>query len=40
MRIGIGEPLQLRNTSDAPATLLIWGAPPVTGEVEILDDLP
>jgi mannose-6-phosphate isomerase-like protein (cupin superfamily) len=39
MRIGIGEPLQLRNTSDGPATLLIWGAPPVTGEVEILDDL-
>ena len=39
-RAGVGEPFQLRNESGAPATLLIWGAPPVTGEVEILDDLP
>jgi mannose-6-phosphate isomerase-like protein (cupin superfamily) len=40
LRAGVGEPFQLRNESGAPAVLLVWGAPPVTGQVEILDDLP
>jgi hypothetical protein len=32
--------VQVRNESDADALVLIWGAPPVTGQGEILDDIP
>ena len=39
-RVATGTEIQVRNESDAEALLLIWGAPPVTGQGEILDDLP
>ena len=39
-RVTTGTEIQVRNESDADALLLIWGAPPVTGQGEILDDLP
>lgn len=35
-----GTPLQVRNESDAGARVVIWGAPPLRGGSEILDDLP
>jgi mannose-6-phosphate isomerase-like protein (cupin superfamily) len=34
-----GTPLQLRNESDEPVTLFAYGAPPVTGGGEFLDDI-
>ena len=39
-RVGTGTEIQVRNESDAEAVVLAWGAPAVTGEAEILDDLP
>jgi uncharacterized cupin superfamily protein len=39
-RVSTGTPLQVRNQSDSPATVLIWGAPAVTGQGQLLDDLP
>jgi hypothetical protein len=39
-RLATGTAIQVRNESDAEALLLIWGAPPVTGQGELLDDLP
>jgi len=39
-RLATGTEIQVRNESDAEALLLIWGAPPVTGQGELLDDLP
>ena len=38
--VDAGTPLQVRNESDADARVVIWGAPPVRGGSEILDDLP
>lgn len=40
VRLATGTEIQVRNESDAEALLLIWGAPPVTGQGELLDDLP
>jgi len=34
-----GTPLQVRNESDDELVLFIYGAPPVTGEAEFLDDV-
>jgi mannose-6-phosphate isomerase-like protein (cupin superfamily) len=34
-----GTPLQVRNEGDDDLVLLIYGAPPVTGESEFLDDV-
>ncbi|HTZ05258.1 MAG TPA: cupin domain-containing protein [Gaiellaceae bacterium] len=34
-----GTPLQVRNESDEELSLFIYGAPPVTGEAEFLDDV-
>jgi mannose-6-phosphate isomerase-like protein (cupin superfamily) len=34
-----GTPLQLRNESDEPVRLFAYGAPPVTGGGEFLDDI-
>ena len=39
-RVGTGTEIQMRNESDSEAVVLAWGAPAVTGEAEILDDLP
>jgi uncharacterized cupin superfamily protein len=39
-RIAAGTEIQVRNQSPADAVLLIWGAPPVTGQGELLADLP
>ncbi|MGN6380725.1 MAG: cupin domain-containing protein [Gaiellales bacterium] len=39
-RVGTGTEIQVQNRSDAEARLLIWGAPPVTGQGQLLDDLP
>ncbi|HEY7258774.1 MAG TPA: cupin domain-containing protein [Gaiellales bacterium] len=39
-RVGTGTEIQVRNESAADAVVLAWGAPAVTGEAEILDDLP
>ena len=39
-RVATGTEIQVLNESDAEALLLIWGAPPVTGQGEILDDVP
>jgi hypothetical protein len=39
-RVGTGIEIQVRNESGAEALVLAWGAPAVTGEAEILDDLP
>ena len=39
-RVAAGTEVQVRNESDVDALLLIWGAPPLTGQAEILDDLP
>ena len=39
-RVATGTEIQVRNESDAEALLLIWGAPAVTGQGEILDDVP
>jgi quercetin dioxygenase-like cupin family protein len=38
-RIGVGTEIQVRNEGEDDALLLIWGAPPITGHAEILDDL-
>ena len=40
VRVGVGTEIQVRNESDSDALVLIWGAPPVMGQGEILDDLP
>jgi uncharacterized cupin superfamily protein len=40
VRVATGTEVQVRNDSDADALVLIWGAPPVTGQGEILDDIP
>jgi uncharacterized cupin superfamily protein len=40
VRVATGTEVQVRNESDADALVLIWGAPPVTGQGEILDDIP
>ena len=40
VRISAGTPLQIRNEGAEEALVLIWGAPPVTGGGEFLDDLP
>ena len=39
-RVGTGTEIQVRHESDAEAVVLAWGAPAITGEAEILDDLP
>ncbi len=39
-RVAPGTELQLRNQGSAPAQVLIWGAPAITGQAQILDDLP
>jgi len=39
-RVSTRTEIQVRNQSDADAVLLIWGAPAVTGQGELLDDLP
>lgn len=39
-RVGTATEIQVRNEGDADAVVLAWGAPAVTGEAEILDDLP
>jgi uncharacterized cupin superfamily protein len=39
-RVSTGTEIQVRNESDAEAVLLVWGAPAVTGQGELLDDLP
>jgi uncharacterized cupin superfamily protein len=39
-RVGTGTEIQVRNESGADAVVLAWGAPAVTGQGEILDDLP
>jgi quercetin dioxygenase-like cupin family protein len=38
--VATGTEIQVRNESEAEAVMLIWGAPAVTGQSEILDDLP
>ena len=35
-----GTALQLRNAHDEELVLLIYGAPPVTGQAEFFDDVP
>jgi uncharacterized cupin superfamily protein len=40
VRVSTGTEIQVRNESSADALVLIWGAPPVTGQGELLDDLP
>jgi mannose-6-phosphate isomerase-like protein (cupin superfamily) len=35
-----GTPLQLRNAGDDELVLFIYGAPPVRGQAEFLDDIP
>ncbi len=39
-RVSAGTEIQVRNESGTVAVVLIWGAPAVTGQGEILDDLP
>jgi uncharacterized cupin superfamily protein len=39
-RVSTDTEIQVRNEGDADAVVLVWGAPAVTGEAEILDDLP
>ena len=39
-RVGTGTQIQVRNEGAADAVVLAWGAPAVTGEAEILADLP
>ena len=39
-RVGTDTEIQVRNERSADALLLVWGAPAVTGQAEILDDLP
>ena len=38
--VEIGTPLQLRNAGDVELVLLIYGAPPVTGQAQFLEDIP
>ena len=38
--VEIGTVLQLRNTGDEDLVLLIYGAPPVTGNAEFFEDAP
>lgn len=38
--VEVGTEIQVRNEGDGDALVLIWGAPAVTGQGEILDDLP
>ena len=37
-RVSTGTEIQVRNESCADALLLIWGAPAITGQGELLDD--
>ena len=37
--VHIGTPMQARNESDAEAVFFAYGAPPVTGQAEFLDDV-
>jgi uncharacterized cupin superfamily protein len=39
-RVGTGTEIQVRNESSAEAVVLAWGAPAITGQAEILDDVP
>jgi uncharacterized cupin superfamily protein len=39
-RVSTGTEIQVRNESGADAVVLAWGAPAVTGQAEILNDLP
>jgi uncharacterized cupin superfamily protein len=39
-RVSTGTEIQIRNESGADAVVLIWGAPPITGQGELLDDVP
>src|SRR2546421_79244 len=39
-RVPVGTEVQVRNESDADALVLIWGAPGITGQAVMLDDLP
>jgi mannose-6-phosphate isomerase-like protein (cupin superfamily) len=38
--VEIGTPLQLRNAGDDELVLFIYGAPPIRGQGEFLDDIP
>ena len=38
--VSTGTEIQVRNEGDLDAVVLIWGAPAVTGQGEILPDLP
>jgi len=38
--VEIGTGLQMRNESDAEVVVFVYGAPPVTGQAEYLDDVP
>ena len=40
VRVSTGTEIQVRNESSADALVLIWGAPPITGQGELLDDVP
>ena len=40
VRVSPGTEIQVRNESSADALVLIWGAPPITGQGELLDDVP
>jgi mannose-6-phosphate isomerase-like protein (cupin superfamily) len=37
--VHIGTPMQVRNEGPEPLELLAWGAPPVAGQAELLDDV-
>lgn len=37
---GPGTPIQLRNEGDEELVLFAYGAPPIAGQAEILDDIP
>jgi len=37
--VGTGTPLQMRNESDGEVVVFAYGAPPVTGQAEYLDDV-
>jgi mannose-6-phosphate isomerase-like protein (cupin superfamily) len=38
--VEIGTPLQIRNAGDEELVLLIYGAPPVTGQAELFESVP
>jgi mannose-6-phosphate isomerase-like protein (cupin superfamily) len=37
--VGPNTPLQVRNETDEEAVVFVYGAPPVSGQAEILDDV-